>query len=795
MSKTKDNHYVAQWHQKGFNEDTADKLCHLKQKVITLKDGSTKIVPSRKWYTPAQCFYGEHLYSTFLGAIANDDVEKKLFGPIDDNGSVAIKAFLSDDQALWHHNFEDFFTYLDAQKIRTPKGLGWIKSKYADLNQIELMVEMQALRTLNRTLWTEGVREFVSAKDSDVKFILSDHPVAVYNYAFEPETDECVYPNDPDIALKGTQTIFPLDKNRCLILTNLEYAQDSDGVDPTEQRTNATKTRTSLVNTINFINSRKLTSDEVTKINHIIKSRAGNACAAGKEEWLYPEKSIDCDWAELRHVLLPPDNELHHFGGEMYVQYKSGRTHYQDAFGRSTPQSEHLKKQTDESILGKNELCGCGSEFKYKRCCQGVPVELRASWTEVSIRERNLAFCRAIKSILGLKDGKNWMDVRREITDEQVAEIYTVYSHLWPVDTDIYSLLPKPDGKHRALYSGFLDTRILGTIAIPTASLFDEFLIQSPIMNPNNVKPEFNPIHSPSSFKYQAVKDFSMILELEPYIGTGLINLIPDPSNFNQAMILEVLDMATSRRGEVQSARDYKVILRCGIEDMLNSMNMLPRELKIRTIVQEFGVPEEMATEIVDAIEANAESSSLTMLQSLKLNSSDGGQFMSFSIGPNYEMALFIAQVTGSVIVTDSESRWIEFQKSQHTEQGFPSYPWHGAHSKLKSLPIDFEMIDSLKKSQGLFQQTRSLLKSMDGLVRSDNSDADAIKRLSTQIESLDEKFKERTERYPIAYAKVLSPKGGFYDNNVQRLIARSSSLRHDRSVRTIYYLGYGLDE
>jgi hypothetical protein len=71
MSSIKNNHYVAQWHQKGFKENNSDKLCHLNQKVITLKDGSTKIVPSSKWYTPAQCFYFEHLYSIFFVEVVN----------------------------------------------------------------------------------------------------------------------------------------------------------------------------------------------------------------------------------------------------------------------------------------------------------------------------------------------------------------------------------------------------------------------------------------------------------------------------------------------------------------------------------------------------------------------------------------------------------------------------------------------------------------------------------------------------------------------------------------------------
>lgn len=265
---------MPQWHQNGFIDERHNQLRHLKHRDIKLTDGTNKIVHGKNWFTSKQCFYAKDLYSTFFGRTVNDDIEKLLFGPIDHNGADSVKAFLTDDQAQWHHNFQDFFTYLDAQKLRTPKGLDWIKAKYPALNQIQLMTEMQALRTINCTLWAEGVRELVSAKDSDVKFILSDHPVTIYNYACPPNSLLCTYPNDPDIALKGSQTIFPLDKNRCLILTNLEYAKHPDGVNPLEKRTNATKIRQSMVNTINFINERKLTSEEVNKINFIIKSRA-----------------------------------------------------------------------------------------------------------------------------------------------------------------------------------------------------------------------------------------------------------------------------------------------------------------------------------------------------------------------------------------------------------------------------------------------------------------------------------------------------------------------------------------
>ena len=592
MSVTRDNHFVPQWYQRGFLSDKDNELRHLVRKKIYLPNGTTKTIISKNWYTPAQRFYKKDLYSIIFRQFITDDIEKKLFGPIDDNGSIAVRAFLTNDQKLWHSNFKNFFEYLDAQKLRTPKGLDWVKSKYPLLNQQLLMVEMQALQTIHYTFWTEGVRELVSAEDSNVKFIISDHPVTLYNYACPPESKLCTYPNDPDIALKGTQTIFPLDLNRCLILTNLEYAQDSGGSNPLEQRTHATRIRQSMVSSINFINKRKLSDEEVTKINHIIKSRAKDSVAAGNEEWLYPEKSIICDWSNLRHVLLPPSDELYKFSGEILAGYKDGTTQYQDAFGRTNPRNEYLNKKIYESELGQNDICGCGSGKKYKNCCLGLTEKLRPTWSELSIRERNLLFCEAIRDILGVDIGKSWLEVRRGITNEQIAEIYGYYGFLWPKETDIYSLMPKSDGTNRALYTGTLDTRVLGVRALPMASMFDEFLIQNPLINTNNVKPEFSPVESPGSYKYQALKDFNLMLNLEPYIRHGLINLIPSPSDFDLHLMRAVMDMSALRRKEIVSQNDVKLYKRLSLEDLLNSINMQSETLKIQVLMSEFSLNE-----------------------------------------------------------------------------------------------------------------------------------------------------------------------------------------------------------
>lgn len=51
-----------------------------------------------------------------------------------------------------HANFLNFFEYIDAQKIRTPKGLAWVKSRYPSLTYNQLLYEMQRIRQLHCTM-------------------------------------------------------------------------------------------------------------------------------------------------------------------------------------------------------------------------------------------------------------------------------------------------------------------------------------------------------------------------------------------------------------------------------------------------------------------------------------------------------------------------------------------------------------------------------------------------------------------------------------------------------------------
>ena len=483
---------------------------------------------------PSQCFFLTDLYTTFFGPFRNDEIERRLFGAIDSSGARAVRAFASDDPAMWHRHFSNFFSYIDSQKTRTPKGLGWIRAQFPKLDQTELMVEMQAIHNIHCTIWTQGVREIVSATGSSTKFILTDHPVTIYNPAFSPHCADCSYPHDPSIALKGSRTIFPLDKNRCLILSNYEYVRDPQRQDPAEKRTHARFGGNTVVRTDALIRSRTLNDHEVRRINLILKRRARRYIAAADRDWLFPEEHVTDEWSAIDDVLLPPTSELYRFGGELYAGRKDGTTYYQDAFGRTTPENTHLRKPPDKKKIRPNEPCGCGSGRKFKRCCRNKKHNQRPSWTFMSIRERNWFLYNAVEDVLGLNKDKTWDDVRRGLTAEQVMEIHRVYAFLWPPDTDIYSLLPKPDGQCRGLYTGIIDPTTIPGFALGSAPFFDEILIQQPFINPAQVKPDFSPVHSPHLYRQQTLKNVFLLLILMPYIDAGFVNFFPDPCVFDE---------------------------------------------------------------------------------------------------------------------------------------------------------------------------------------------------------------------------------------------------------------------
>lgn len=773
---SRENHYVPEWYQKGFSPAGVFNF-FLDLEPRYRPDGSPiPFVPRRK--SSKGCFWEIDLYTTRFGEYVNDQIETVLFKGIDDIGAKAIRAFADADPVQMHRNYQALFAYLGAQKIRTPKGLSWIQSRYPALSQVELMTELQYLLHLYGTIWAEAVREIVSAEDSDVKFLVSDHPVTTFNAAWPLNLDSRINPNDAPVALNGTQTIFALDANHCLILTHLPYAKAPNEVPLTTKRENARNFASTLIRTDALVRSRRLSTDEVIAINHVLKSRARRYIAASESEWLYPEKLAPADLNRISNVLLPPQDELWHFGGETYIGYKDGTVDYRDALGRTSKAYELVAKPLPSSEPTGGDPCPCGSGVSFDACCRSLPPWERPPWNAMSLRERNLGFIRAVVGILGMDTGKDWDDVRRDLSDEQVIRIHNVVRTLWPEDTDIASLLPRPNSRTvRAVYMGPSDPRTVASSVISLMPLFDQVLVLDPFLNPIYMRPEFSPIESPTQHKQQLLKNVLFLLMLEPLIREGKLILFPDPGNMSFEFQDSMRRMAEERTADWRpSDKDMDAFKWLGRDDFQRTLACFPDHV-LRQLARDAN-PDADEGDLglfVTGMRVRQQEDHLSLMQILPAGESGAQSLVLRCV--NLELALFVAQLTGAVIVTDVKPLWDHLHR--HTRaKGSAVVTDHGTKVDQLTFRTNVHPVDALFVSDT--SEAASVRKALLEI------QAGSLQRVAPDhLQDLIAVFRQRLGRIPaltddqaqspnaiddIAF-QLSIPERGFESATVQRLI------------------------
>ena len=805
---TRNNHYVAKWYQKRFLARPLTTLHYLDldPPKIQLPNGRTRLRKAIETRSPNRCFVEEDLYTTRFGQELSDEIERVLFGAIDNSGAIAVRAFAAGDPKQMHDYFQRFFEYLNAQKLRTPKGLDWINSRYPNLEQADLMREMQRLRRMHCTMWCECVREIVSAEESDVKFIVTDHPVTVYNSACAPTCSACRYPDDPSIDLKGTQTVFALDASHCLILTNLEYAQDPAGADSLAQRTNPRFAGETLARTDAMIRKRTLTTDEVVAINSLLKRRSRQYIAAYEETWLFPEKTGAVSWEEIGEILLPPKDMLGDFGAEIIVGYKDRSTRYQDAFGRTDASHEALKKKAPSRAPAGNDPCGCGSGRKYKKCCRGVAIEDRPPWNVLGIRDRNQVFLNAVLDILGLDDGKTWEDVRRDLSDDQVKRVHKVMEALWPKDTDIANLLPRPDERvFRAVCMGLTDPRTISLSVTSSLAYFDEIVVMNPFPNPLYMSAEYSPTVSPAQHKSQMLKNVSLLIQLQPLIGAGIVHLVPNPMEFNAEFCLDMNEMIDRRRGNWEPTTEEVRLMEFLRRDELKRLLLrLPEAQSRRQISDRHpDLSPEQLDETIKSMKEELLQDPYALLQPIA-EGENSGELQGFR-SMNLELALFFAHLTGAAIYTDMPAHWRQLHEDTSAAgNAGKSSKWAPLAARMASLEFPIETNPQIileARNTGKHGCMRSVFRRIwnAALELGESADADGIaRRLANRLEKASVKAAREWRRCSTTTVpstrfrrriKLSAPPGGFNKNGVNRLLVTSGRTNYLESVPIALHL------
>lgn len=346
------NHYVPKWYQKRFIPvgQVDNELYYLSLKPLSPfidPRGNLHSKDNPKRQGLRLCFAQEDLYTTQLGETVNTEIEKRFFGKIDTNGRQAVEFFASFNHTAINGKAIDWLLlYMSIQKLRTPKGMEWLATQADAKTQIQKMILIQRLQSIYAITWGECVWQIADASNSSTKFIVSDHPVTVYNRACGPMSPKwCRSLNDPDIRLNATHTIFPLSLDKVLILTNRSWVLNPYQKE-THLKPNPTYYHENIFNFTEVQISRYLTELEVMQINFIIKSRAYQYVAAANPDWLYPEKHISkSDWHNYGDgFLLMPDPRSLSYTSEIVIGYQDGSTRAYDPYGREPWEKDYQKE-------------------------------------------------------------------------------------------------------------------------------------------------------------------------------------------------------------------------------------------------------------------------------------------------------------------------------------------------------------------------------------------------------------------------------------------------------------------
>src|SRR3990172_11714986 len=176
-----------------------------------------------------------------------------------------------------------------------------------------------------------------------------------------------------------------------------------------------------------------------------------------------------------------------------------------------------------------------------------------------------------------------------------------------------------------------------------------------------NIKPDYSPVHSPTQYKQETLKNVLLLMQLIPFVEAGIVNLIPDPCTFNHSLRKQIWDMAQSRlklwKPDPEHTKPMEELCK---DDFMRSMFGLPDEIlkqKIKTASPNSS--DEQVEGALDYIKRERLEDPLALLQPIAPGEK-GGQFLMSHLAPNFELGFFLAQITGSIMYTDNQHRWEE---------------------------------------------------------------------------------------------------------------------------------------
>lgn len=411
--------------------------------------------------------------------------------------------------------------------------------------------------------------------------------------------------------------------------------------------------------------------------------------------------------------------------------------------------------------IGRNDRCPCGSGLKYKRCHLGKPLDVYPEpFKGRSIRERNLILLDAIGDIFFGK-GEDWETMRHTITEDKVKEFYRVVAWLWPPQTDITPLLPKPDATLRGLYTG--DTRpqeILQNIV--RYSLYtEEIIVVSPFLAPLTMKPEFSPIYAPGKYRQDTLELIYFAYALAPWIEAGIVNMIPNPMDFDFRLRKEIYGMAEKRYESNKAQYDtelHEMSEEEGKKEFKRMYLRIPEEA-LRRKMKDFK-PNATQKEIDDQVGYMLRQRKNDPLL-LDEEMTGEAEIRIKRMGANLELGLYLGQATGSYLYTNRKFQWNEIMsaKQQTTDD---SDLWSPLTRAFQTL--DFTFLNDVDagfayklKEKGRLGGFRNYLRKVWHKIEENNTPAQANSAAREFSDELHEEHRKTKEEWAKIDKEIVS--------------------------------------
>lgn len=409
---------------------------------------------------------------------------------------------------------------------------------------------------------------------------------------------------------------------------------------------------------------------------------------------------------------------------------------------------------------------------------------------------------RAIVNILSLDTGKDWVEVRRDLTEEKIVRVYSLYEALWPLETDILSLLPKPDGTARAVYTGVIEPRLITEFAIGSCLYFPEMIIENPFLHPGAVNKEFSPVEHPAQFHQEFLKSSFLFVALMPLIEAGIINLVPDPCNFDHHLRSQMMNLAEERHRWLTDMPEIDARTKWLMaENFKRSMLAMPESLRRSEIKK--AVPNISEGEIENVLAyqilMREEDPFAAIDDNIVKSGKGGGIVQAVKMAPNFEMTVYLARATGSLIVTDSVHRWHELKAAQprHLGLGTPLAP--NFCRQLESEPHQFvwdsgvatEMRRNgeLSAHRDLVQDLYDFARSTETRGRRDKLESQLAARYAAVNDASQKVIRKTSLPTTKGRMRCLMPEGGLNHTNVSRMLLTSGAEQHMDSVPMAFFI------